>query len=135
MLSKYVISAVTLSLATCMAWGETMSGKVTIVTDGDTIKFLDEKQKNQIVRLAGIDAPEKDQEFGQQAKFELVELCLSKVVEADIRTTDRYGRTVARVRCDGVDVAARMLEKGMAWHFSRYASSQPLHEAQSDKSA
>jgi endonuclease YncB( thermonuclease family) len=58
---------------------------------------------------------------------------LNKPVQADVRNLDRYGRTVARVSCDEVDVAALMLEKGLAWHFSRYASTQPLHEAQSDK--
>ena len=42
--------------------------KVVGITDGDTITVLD-GQKNQIkVRLANIDAPEKNQAFGARSK-------------------------------------------------------------------
>jgi endonuclease YncB( thermonuclease family) len=87
------------------------------------------------MRLAGIDAPEKQQDFGPQAKQQLTELCLDKRVQVEVRTIDRFGRTVARASCDEVDVAPVMLERGMAWHFSRYASTQPLQEAESDRLA
>ena len=34
---------------------------------------------------------------------------------------DRYGRTVARVECDGTDASAAQVRAGMAWAFLRYA--------------
>jgi endonuclease YncB( thermonuclease family) len=37
--------------------------------------------------------------------------------------TDRYGRTVARVTCAGIDANAAMVEAGMAWAFTKYATS------------
>ena len=33
-----------------------------------------------------------------------------------------YGRTLARVYCDGVDANAEQVRLGMAWVFERYAS-------------
>lgn len=34
--------------------------------------------------------------------------------------TDRYGRTVSHVWCDGVHVNWRQVEDGLAWCFTRY---------------
>lgn len=44
------------------------SGKVISVTDGDTIVVLTEDNIRQNVRLASIDAPERNQYFGNTAK-------------------------------------------------------------------
>lgn len=48
---------------TCFSW----PAKVVSVADGDTITVLHNDQKKEI-RLYGIDAPEKDQASGQEAK-------------------------------------------------------------------
>lgn len=112
-----------------------LHGLVVGVNDGDTIKLLDDSRQQHTIRLMGIDAPEKTQAFGQQAKQQLLELCLHKPGQADVRTIDRYGRTVARVRCDGVDAASKMLQEGLAWHFTRYAHTQPRQEADGDRQA
>lgn len=124
-----------LALWCAPASANTIVGRVVAVGDGDTITVTDAEQQRVTVRLAGIDAPEKQQDFGPQAKQQLTELCLDKHAHADVRTIDRFGRTVARVSCDEVDVASLMLKRGMAWHFSRYASTQPLQEAESDRFA
>jgi len=34
--------------------------------------------------------------------------------------TDRYGRTVAHVRCDSVHVNWRQVDDGLAWCFTKY---------------
>lgn len=137
MQSKRYLLAMVLVLVwvVLVANAQLLQGKVVAVSDGDTIKVLDENQRTQTIRLAGIDAPEKNQDFGLHAKHELTELCMHKFLEADVRTTDRYGRTVARVRCDSVDVGTMMLQKGLAWHFTRYAHSQPHQEATEDRQA
>ena len=46
-----------------------MTGVVVSVTDGDTIKVLDENSNQHKVRLTGIDAPERGQPFGQASIF------------------------------------------------------------------
>lgn len=83
------------------------------------------------VRLAEIDAPEKGQPFGQVSKQHLATLCFAKNAEITPRTTDRYGRMVARVVCEGTDAGATQVSSGMAWVFDRYAHPRsPLYSAQ-----
>ena len=48
---------------------------------------------------------------------------------------DRYGRTVARVQCNGVDASEQQLRAGMAWVFDRYVSDRWLYWAQEDARA
>lgn len=133
-LQQYTL-ALSLVFAPHIAVGQVISGVVIAVSDGDTIRMLADDQAVKTLRLAGIDAPEKQQVFGLQARQQLTELCLEKQAQADVRTIDRYGRTVARVSCNQVDVASRMLELGLAWHFTRYTHTQPAQEAESDKAA
>ena len=93
------------------------------ISDGDTLKVncaTDRGHQSLTVRLAEIDAPEKGQPFGQRSKQHLSDLCFRR--NAEVRTTsrDRYGRTVARVVCDGTDANATMVRDGMAWAYTRY---------------
>lgn len=75
--------------------------------DGGTLRIKQADGTRATIRLAGIDAPEKAQPFGRAAGRRLAAICLGKRVGADARKIDRYGRTVARIRCDGhtVDLA------------------------------
>jgi endonuclease YncB( thermonuclease family) len=41
-------------------------------------------------------------------------------VEIEKVDVDRYGRTVAHVRCDGVNVNWRQVEDGLAWCYLKY---------------
>lgn len=77
------------------------------VSDGDTVKVRcgAEPDYRQItIRISEIDAPEKQQAFGQRSKESLSDLCFQQqaVVTSDKR--DRYGRTVAAVSCRSQDV-------------------------------
>jgi endonuclease YncB( thermonuclease family) len=47
--------------------------------------------------LAGIDAPEKGQPFGQRAKQAMSDLVFGKPARLDCYKTDRYGRGVCNV--------------------------------------
>jgi micrococcal nuclease len=109
------------------------------ISDGDTLTARclthsmeqDAKPATYKVRLAEIDAPEKGQPYGQVSKLHLATLCFAKQAEIIPKTTDRYGRIVARVVCAGTDASTTQVSTGMAWVFERYADSRsPLYAAQ-----
>jgi len=54
------------------AQAEIITGRVVSVADGDTLTLLDTTNQTHKIRLAGIDAPEKKQDFGQKAKVSLL---------------------------------------------------------------
>lgn len=110
---------------------ETITGRVVAVVDGDTITVLT-AAKNQIkIRLAGIDAPEKAQAFGQRSKESLSDLVFNQVVMVDITKRDRYGRSVGTVLVDGFDANLEQIKRGMAWHYKAYEREQSARDRQS----
>lgn len=99
------------------------------IADGDTLQARCDDQTLK-VRLAEIDAPERGQPFGTRSRQHLAELCHRKPAELRPQTTDRYGRTVARVACNGVDTSAEQVRAGMAWVFDRYVTDRSLYSLQ-----
>jgi endonuclease YncB( thermonuclease family) len=96
---------------------------VVAITDGDTIKArCGEAGSYELVavRLAEIDAPERRQAFGNRSKQALADLCFNQWATIAPTARDRYGRTVARVQCQGEDSSAEQVRSGMAWAFTRY---------------
>jgi len=89
-------------LCASQAGANTLSGKVVAVLDGDTITVLHEDQQTR-VRIAGIDAPEKKQAFGQRSKQSMSDCAFGKDVVVDWKKLDRYGRAIGKVVADGVD--------------------------------
>lgn len=104
------------------------------ITDGDTLTVLHELEPVKI-RLAEIDAPEKKQPFGTRSKQALSDLCFGKQAEVVPQKTDRYGRTIARVRCDGQDASEQLVRSGMAWVFDRYVTDHSLYPLQDEARA
>ena len=72
------------------------SAKVVKISDGDTITVLNDKEQTK-VRLYGIDAPEKKQDYGQRSKQFLASLIAGQVVEVEPKGKDRYKRTLGTV--------------------------------------
>ena len=106
-------------------------GKVVAVIDGDTVTVLDELDKAKFrIRLYGIDAPEKRQRFGTEARDHLSGLVLKKPVIIRYKEVDRYGRIVGTIRIDGEDINRRMLRDGMAWHYSRFDKTPEYAESE-----
>jgi len=66
------------------------TGVVVGVADRATITILREQEQVK-VRLAGIDAPEKKQAFGNVARQNMAHLVVGKEVRVDDRKKDRYG--------------------------------------------
>lgn len=103
-----------------------LGGKVVAVTDGDTIKVLDIEKVEHVVRLSGIDAPEKKMPFGQRSKQNLSDLVYGKWVEVEGEKTDRYGRLVGKVLVNGKDANLAQVQAGMAWHYKAYQREQSV---------
>lgn len=99
------------------------------IADGDTLTLLVDRNPLKI-RLADIDAPEKKQAFGTRSKQSLSDLCWRKDATYQTRTIDKYGRTVARVHCAGVDVNRAQIERGYAWVYNQYNTDRSLPAVQ-----
>lgn len=94
------------------------------VTDGDTIRCGDER-----IRITGIDAPEtRACRRGRQcvpgdgaASRRAMQASLEGKSLSIVRLgRDRYGRTLAVVYADGVNVACAQLEAGQAFYIGRW---------------
>ena len=110
----------TLSLAT--EWAGTVVG----ISDGDTVKVLNDRNQVIKIRLSEIDAPEKAQAFGSQSKQSLSDLCFNKSVVVDDKGTDKYKRTIGRLKCAGVDANAEQVKRGMAWAYRQYLTDNTI---------
>ena len=77
-----------------------IAGKVIGISDGDTITVLQNKQQIKI-RLAGIDTPEKSQDFGNKAKQFTADKVFKKQIRVEDKGTDRYNRIIGMVFYDG----------------------------------
>lgn len=99
------------------------------VADGDTLTVLRDSGPLKI-RLANVDSPEKRQDFGERAKQSLAEMCYRKKAIVDIVDTDRYGRAVAQVSCDGTNVNRAQVERGYAWVYTKYNKDPALPNLQ-----
>lgn len=107
-----------------------LDGKVVRVIDGDTIAVLTSENREQKVRLASIDAPEKKQPFGTAAKQKLSELlcgqqigrgsCQGKRVHVTEDTIDRYGRIIGLVTTEDININKEMVKAGLAWVYGQY---------------
>lgn len=128
-----------LLLVTLCAQAAELDGKVVGISDGDTITVLDATRTQHKVRVAGIDAPEKGQAFGQRSKENLSGLVFGKTVRVEWSKVDRYGRKVAKVwvaepgclqsSCPTtVDAGLAQITVGMAWWYRKYAGEQSAED-------
>ena len=95
-------------------------GKVISTHDGDTITVLSGKEQTK-VRLYGIDAPEKKQDYGQRSKQFLASLIAGQIVEVEPKGKDRYKRTLGIIHFKGQDINAEIVLNGYAWAYVKYS--------------
>ena len=112
-----VLLLVTSTLQTVDA--EPYKATVIQVWDGDSI-VVSTADGPQQIRIFGIDAPEKDQPFGPQAKRYLERLLKNQQVSIEPLEQDSYQRTIANVTRQQRSVADRLVEQGFAWAYRRY---------------
>lgn len=109
---------------------EVSGGDVVVIEEGDGNRYP--------VRLAGVDAPEPDQPFGEEARARLEAWALDQPARLEWDKVDRYGRAVGKLwivspdmpcrdepDCPkNLDVGHALITLGLAWHFKRYQSEQ-----------
>ena len=91
-----------------------MFGKVIDVNSGDVITIANLNRPVR-VRLAGVDAPEMDQTFGDVAKKHLSDLIHDKSVVVEYSGIAADGSVIGRVLLNDADVGAQMIRDGAAW--------------------
>lgn len=108
---------IALALMTMMAMplvaGDTVTGKVVAVSDGDTF-VISHSGRRYVVQLAGIDAPELQQPFGQEARDFLASQLKKQKVEVEV-LEQRKRTLVGKVTAGDRDMALVMVQEGLAW--------------------
>ena len=98
------------------AQAEVITGTCYVI-DGDTIVI-----NRRHIRLAGIDAPELDHPFGQQAKWAMVKLCKGQTITARLKPELSHDRLVAECFLpDGRDLAAELVRAGLAIDWQKFS--------------
>ena len=120
----------------CLVFADTQCIAVK-VSDGDTFTCKGTYQRLIQVRLADIDAPERGQPYGNQARKKLNSLIYKKTVRLTNERQDKYGRVVATVFSGSLNVNLTMIESGFAWHYDRYSNNKQyaaaMRQAQAKK--
>jgi endonuclease YncB( thermonuclease family) len=114
------------------AMGQTITGRVVGVSDGDSLTLLVQGNRQIKVRLDGIDAPEGGQEFSRNAKDGLSRLVFGKEISLEVSGTDRYERTLGVVHVGGVNANLALVQQGLAWHYKEYSDDRALAQAEVD---
>lgn len=110
-------------LAAQVTYAVDLPGTVVRVVDGDTI-VLEAQGARHKIRLAGIDAPERNQPWGETSTRELRRMVAGRHVVVDWYKKDQWKRLIGTVRLAGEDVNLHMIERGIGWHFKRYEAEQ-----------
>jgi endonuclease YncB( thermonuclease family) len=142
-----VLLAAFASIAPLLAAGEgnQFEARVVDVADGDTVTVLDSNNVEHKIRLAGIDAPEKGQPFGDRSRQSLSRTVMGKPVRIEWSMQDRNGHLVGRVWVSSpdmacartgapdcpknLDVSRAQLSVGLAWHDKEYAKEQSREDS------
>ena len=126
------LTTLLLLLSLCAAAAE-FSALVTGVHDGDTLTVIQQDQTLH-VRLSGIDSPEMNQPFGDDARSFTAELALGRTVTVIEEKMDRYGRLIAWVVLpDGRNLSHEIVAAGFAWWYRPLSrGNQILAELESD---
>jgi endonuclease YncB( thermonuclease family) len=91
-------------------------GEVSRIVDGDTLWLRTAADSEPVViRIEGIDAPERCQAGGDEATQALTRLALNRNVTVRIATRDDYARIVGKVFDGATDIGDRMVRDGHAW--------------------
>lgn len=107
--------------------------EITSIIDGDTIKVKLPNDKIEVVRLEGINAPEKGMPYYQDA-INYLSSFKGKEVLLDNRGKDRYNRILAYILFNNKPINEDLLEEGFAhlYIFERDRYTEILEKAETE---
>lgn len=130
-ISILIIAVLSVLLFISASPTEFITAKVVKVSDGDTFTILTEKREQIRIRIYGIDAPETGQPYSEKSRLYLAHMIAGREVTVEIKSTDKYGRKVAKVKTEIInDVGLEMLRAGYAWHYSHFDKTKSYIEAE-----
>lgn len=106
--------------------------KVIGVKDGDTVEVLLEGNVPVVLRLADVDCPEKKQAYGQKAKEFTSQQIFGKTITYYPTSTDRYGRTIAKIYYNKKYLSEEIIKAGYGWWYEKYSKAVYLKEVQNE---
>ena len=112
-----LLTAALLALPLPATGAPALQGKVVRVSDGDTLVVQVDPNRQEKVRLVGIDTPEMAQKpWGERAKVFTERLALGKVVrlETDVQPRDQYGRLLAYAYVGKTFINYELVRQGYA---------------------
>jgi micrococcal nuclease len=113
---KRALTAAVLIAATLPLCAATVQGKVVKVFDGDSLLFQPAGGGKPLeVRLKDIDAPEICQPGGPEARSYLQEVVADKAARLETGPADTYGRVLAVLTVDEMNINQRLVAEGHAW--------------------
>jgi endonuclease YncB( thermonuclease family) len=107
---------VTLMLLTQLSIADILNGRVIAVADGDTLSLLVGRQQY-TVRLAGVDAPERYQVWGDRSKTNLSRLSMNQMAVAECARVEQQGQKICKLTVKAVDIGLEQIQDGMAWWY------------------
>ena len=103
---------------------------MTKVYDGDTVEIQNSAGRLKL-RLTDIDAPERNQEYGQKARRALSKLCKGNDIKINVELAgkDKYDRNLGRLQCNQIDASLYLAQHGYAWHNEKYSHDPAIKNA------
>ncbi len=101
------------------------------VMDGDSIRVRTADARELVVRLYGVDAPEKDQPFAQQSRAFTTDATQGTEAQLDVVEIDQYGRSVAIVNAGAgyESINERLVMAGLAWRYDKHCDRESWCDA------
>lgn len=100
--------------------------RIVRVQDGDSLTCLSTDKQRIEVHLAGLDAPEIDQPYGQLAQLQLFRLVYNKDIRLEVVEQKRYGAKIAHVYLGKIYVNGEMVRQGSAWAYDKARGNSSL---------
>ena len=113
-----------LLLAPCIIHAGTVTGRVSRVTDGNTLVVVDANHAQHTIRLLGIAAPARDLAYGSKSKQRLAVAVAGKFVVVEYEKRDRHERKLGKVLLNKQDINLEQIKAGLAWHYLEHHDKQ-----------
>jgi endonuclease YncB( thermonuclease family) len=127
---KNIVFFTVLVIAAAGLCGATFTGWGYKALDGDSITVAISEEKIISVELEGIDCPELEQDFGQEAKDFTKNFIYKKKLKVEIKAYDAEERVIGRVFLENKDLSLALIEAGLAWYDKKKGPDKKLAKAQ-----